>query len=153
MKKLRYLKSVFRFFSSFLGGIKCFHTIMYIIKLYKTSHPLGCKQQNVYWILFHSLWGIVLTNYFGSIANIGQTFQFKRGKIPFEKIIHLEFHIYTLLTTKFHVILQALYNILWGILQTKWKSWQAHIPNTPPLLDNVTHSEWQGMHYIHKIIW
>lgn len=80
MKKIRYLKSVFRIFLPFFLGIKCFHTIMYIIKCYKTSHPLGCKQQNVYWILFHSLWGIVLTNYFGSIANIGQIFSSKEAK-------------------------------------------------------------------------
>lgn len=72
---------------------------------YYTFHHLGCKQQNVYGILFSSLRGIVLTNYFGSIFNISQTFKFKRGKIPFKKIIHLEFHIYTFWTTKFHVIL------------------------------------------------
>lgn len=35
----------------------------------------------------------------------------------------------------------------------KEKSEQAHIPQTPPLLDNSTHNDSQGTHQIHKMIW
>lgn len=35
---------------------------------------------------------------------------------------------------------------------TQRKSGQAHIPHSPPLLDNTTHNEWQDTHLIHQII-